>query len=129
MKLPFQKLPDSIKPEAASAILDGKAWYHWGKEIERPSDYELRLWVAPRKVIGGNIDKTFVALCGGAFGEPHNFKTLPSKRGIQALNRKRADVLIAARPELSDRELARLAGVSHTYIGMRRKVATANSKG
>jgi predicted transcriptional regulator len=43
--------------------------------------------------------------------------------GIQRLKRKRADILLVARPELSDRELARLAGVSHTYIGRRRRVA------
>jgi hypothetical protein len=124
MTLPFEKLPDSSKPEAAAAILDGKTWMHWGQEIERPSDDELRRWLPPRKMIRGNIAKTFVALCDGDFGEPRNFTTRPPKRGIQALKRKRADVLIAARPELSDRELARLAGVSHTYIAMRRKVAT-----
>ncbi len=123
MKLPFQKLPDSIKPEAAASILDGKTWMHWGQEIERPSDDELRRWVASRKVIRGNIAKTFVALCDTDFGKSRNFTTLPPQHGIQALKRKRADVLIAARPELSDRELARLAGVSHTYIAMRRKVA------
>jgi predicted transcriptional regulator len=44
--------------------------------------------------------------------------------GIQRLKRKRADILLAARPDLSDRELARLAGVSHTYIARRRRVAT-----
>jgi hypothetical protein len=124
MTLPFQQLPDSFKPEAAAAILDGKTWMHWGQEIERPSDNELRRWVTSRNAIRGNIAKTFVALCGGAFGEPHNFKTLPPNRGIQALKRKRADVLLAAKPQLSDRELARLAGVSHTYIAKRRKVAT-----
>jgi hypothetical protein len=124
MTIQFQKLPDSIKPEAAASMLAGMTWMHWGQEIERPSDDELRRWVASRKVIRGNIAKTFVALCCSDFGKSRNFTTRPPQHGIQALKRKRADVLIAARPELSDRELASLAGVSHTYIAKRRRVAT-----
>jgi hypothetical protein len=47
------------------------------------------------------------------------------KGGIQRLKRKRADILLSAKPDLSNRELARLAGVSHTYIAKRRRVATS----
>jgi hypothetical protein len=39
-----------------------------------------------------------------------------------------ADCLIAAKPKLSNRELARVAEVSHTYIANRRRIAQSGNK-
>jgi hypothetical protein len=40
----------------------------------------------------------------------------------QVFRRSKADAFLGAHPDFSDRQLARLAGVSHTFIAMRRKV-------
>jgi hypothetical protein len=45
MTIPFQKLPDSIKPEAAASMLTGKTWFHWGNQAEHPSDDEHQRWI------------------------------------------------------------------------------------
>jgi hypothetical protein len=133
MTIPFQKLPDSIKPEAAVALLEGRAWFDWGRETEHPGDDELKRWI-PASAGNG-----FAGICGTdsatsrapASGNDSTSGMMKNadvckypEGGIQRLKRKRADILLAARPELSDRELARLAGVSHTFISRRRLLAT-----
>jgi hypothetical protein len=133
MTIPFQKLPDSTKTEAAAALLAGKIWFDWGRETEHPGDDELKRWI-PASAGNG-----FAGICGtdsatsrapasgndSTSGMMKNVKVCKyPEGGIQRLKRKRADILLAARPDLSDRELARLAGVSHTYIARRRRVAT-----
>ena len=52
-----------------------------------------------------------------------------SKRASVTHAKKRflADCLIAAKPDLSNRELARAAGVSHTYMANRRRVAQSGN--
>jgi hypothetical protein len=130
MTIPFQKLPDSTKPEAAAALLAGKTWFHWGRETEHPGDDELKRWILPGEFVGicETDSETSRAPASGndsTSGMMKNVKVCKyPEGGIQRLKRKRADILLAARPDLSDRELARLAGVSHTYIARRRRVAT-----
>ena len=130
MTIPFRKLPDSIKPEAAAALIAGKTWFHWGQETEHPGNDELCRWILPGEFVGicGTDSATFRATASGndsTSGMMKNVKVCKyPEGGIQRLKRKRADILLAARPDLSDRELARLAGVSHTYIAKRRRVAT-----
>ena len=69
MTIPFQKLPDSIKAEAAAAMLEGKAWYHWGNQAEHPGDDELNRWIpAPT----GN---EFVGICGTDSAAPAGNKS------------------------------------------------------
>ena len=130
MTIPFRKLPDSIKPEAAAALLAGKTWFHWGRETEHPGDEELCRWILPGEFVGicETDSATSRALASGNDSTSGMMKNVEvckyPEGGIQRLKRKRADILLAARPELSDRELARLAGVSHTFISRRRLLAT-----
>jgi hypothetical protein len=133
MTIQFQKLPDSTKPEAAAALLAGKTWFHWGRETEHPGDDELKRWIpAPAgKGFAGICETDSATSRAPASGNDSTSGMMKiadvckyPEGGIQRLKRKRADILLAARPELSDRELARLAGVSHTYIAKRRRVAT-----
>ena len=130
MKLPFQKLPDSTKREAAAAMLAGKTWMHWGQETEHPGNDELFRWIDPGEIVGicGTDSATSRAPASGNDSTSGMMKIVKVCKyptgGIQRLKRQRADILLAARPDLSDRELARLAGVSHTYIAKRRRVAT-----
>jgi hypothetical protein len=130
MTIPFQKLPDSIKPEAAAALLAGKTWFHWGRETEHPGDEELCRWILPGEFVGicGTDSATFRATASGNDSTSGMMKNVEvckyPEASIQRLKRKRADILLAARADLSNRELARLAGVSHTYIAKRRRVAT-----
>lgn len=130
MTIPFQKLPDSIKPEAAAALLAGKTWFHWGNQSEHPGDDELKRWILPGEFVGicETDSATSRALASGNDSTSGMMKIADvckyPEGGIQRLKRKRADILLAARADLSNRELARLAGVSHTYIAKRRRVAT-----
>jgi hypothetical protein len=43
-------------------------------------------------------------------------------KGIQIRKRFLADCVIESKPNLSNRKLAQIAGVSHTYIANRRKI-------
>jgi hypothetical protein len=56
--------------------------------------------------------------------KPQSKSSVWAKAGIQKIKRARADAFLGAHPDFSDRQLARLAGVSHTFIAMRRKVAS-----
>jgi hypothetical protein len=42
--------------------------------------------------------------------------------GIQEIKRVRVDAFVGANPHFSDRKLARLLGVSHTFVAKRRRV-------
>ncbi|MFM8831945.1 MAG: hypothetical protein ACKOHM_13190 [Spartobacteria bacterium] len=133
MNIPFQKLPDSTKPEAAAAMLAGKTWFHWGEQVEHPGDDELKRWI-PSPAGNG-----FVGICGRDSAVPAGnkssgamFKNADVSRNREpvphAKKRILADALIAMKPNLSNRQLARVAGVSHTYISNRRKIAQSGNK-
>ena len=130
MSIPFQKLPDPMKPEAAAAMLAGRDWYHYGSRVEIPDVEELKRWIHHGEFVGicGTDSATSRASASGNDSTSGVMKIADvckyPKGGIQRLKRQRADILLAARPDLSDRELARLAGTSHTYIAKRRRVAT-----
>lgn len=133
MIIPFQKLPDSIKPEAAAALLAGKTWFHWGNQAEHPGDDELKRWIpAP----AGN---GFAGICETDSAAPAGNKSSGAMLRNDDISRHResvpqakkrflADCLISAKPNLSNRELARVAGVSHTYIANRRRIARSGNK-
>ena len=133
MIIPFQKLPDSIKPEAAAALLAGKTWFHWGNQSEHPGDDELNRWIpAP----SGN---GFAGICGTDSASPAGNKSSGAMMKNADISRNRqsvphakkrflADCLIASKPKLSNRELARVAGVSHTFISIRRRIAQSGNK-
>ena len=54
--------------------------------------------------------------------KPKNKSSTWANAGIQRIKRARADAFIGAHPDFSDRTLAKLAGVSHTFIAMRRAI-------
>jgi hypothetical protein len=129
MIIPFRKLSDSIKPEAAAALIAGKTWFHRGNQAEHPGDDELKLWI-PASAGNG-----FVGVCGTDSAAPSGNKSSGAMLRNADISRHResvphakkrilTDALIAMKPKLSNRELARVAGVSHTYIAKRRRVAT-----
>lgn len=118
MTIPFQKLPDHLKSKAAPEILVGRDWYYYGSRVETLGEEELKRWIPadPHASASGNDSTSGMMKIADVCKYP--------KGGIQRLKRQRADILLASRADLSDRELARLAGVSHTYIAKRRRVAT-----
>ena len=129
----FQKLPNSTKPEAAAAMLAGRDWYHWGEQVEHPGDDELKRWI-PASAGNG-----IAGICGTDSAAPagnkssgamiKNADVLRNRESVpHAKKRILADALIAAKPNLSNRELARVAGVSHTYIANRRRIARSGNK-
>lgn len=146
MTIPFQKLPDHIKPQAAPEILAGKTWFHWGDRVENPGLDELRRWIPDASgfvAIRGSESATngneFVSICGTDSVTPDGNKSTGAMLRNADISRNResvphakkrflADCLIAAKPNLSNRELARVAGVSHTYIANRRRIARSGNK-
>jgi hypothetical protein len=111
MKLPYQKLPDSIKPEAAAAMIEGKIWMHWGQETEHPGNDELSRWIpAP----AGNV----------ATSEGLRIVDALAPRMTRKQKRKAVDDALEANPKATNREIARLTATSHTFVGIRRIATT-----
>jgi hypothetical protein len=107
MTTPFQKLPDTIKPEAAAAMLAGKAWFHWGNQTEHPGDEELNRWItAP----AGNV----------ATGTGFRIVEKPPQRMTREQKRSAVDAALKAHPQATNREIARLTSTSHTFVSIRR---------
>ena len=133
MIIPFRKLPDCIKPEAAAAMIAGKTWFHWGNQAEHPGDDELKRWIP---ATAGN---GFAGICGTDSASPAGNKSSGAMLRNAEISRKLAavphakkqflaDCLIAAKPNLSNRQLARVAGVSHTYIANRRRITKGGNR-
>ena len=66
--------------------------------------------------------------------KPSNQNTASKKKpsswekvGIQEIKRARVDAFVRANPHFSDRNLARLLGVSHTFVAKRRGIAQTPS--
>jgi len=111
MTIPFQKLPDSIKPEAAAALLAGKTWFHWGKQAEHPGDDELKRWIpAPT----GNV----------ATGAGLRIVDPPAHRMTRKQKRSAVDTALKAHPQATNREIAHLTATSHTFVAIRRIATT-----
>jgi len=60
---------------------------------------------------------------------PSNQNTTSKKKpsswanvGIQEIKRVRVDAFVGANPHFSDRKIARIAGVSHTFVAKRRRL-------
>lgn len=111
MTIPFQKLPDSIKPEAAVALLAGKIWFDWGRETEHPGDDELKRWIpAP----AGNVATDHVLRIVDA----------PEPRMTRKQKRMVVDAALEANPQATNREIARRTATSHTFVAIRRFATT-----
>ena len=107
MTIPFQKLPESIKPEAAAALLTGKTWFHWGRETEHPGDDELKRWIPAS---AGNVATDHVLRIVDA----------PEPRMTRKQKRMVVDAALEANPQAPNREIARLTATSHTFVAIRR---------
>jgi len=66
---------------------------------------------------------------------PSNQNTASKKKssswanvGIQEIKRARVDAFVVANPHFSNRKLARIAGVSHTFVGQRRKISDGSGR-
>ncbi len=86
---PWAPLPESVKRAAAPDMLAGKVWAYFGRKVQSPGPRELRRWLpAP---------------------EPAAYRSNADKReAVMA-------ALRAAPKRASLRQIARLAGVSHTF--------------
>ena len=111
MTIPFQKLPATIKPEAAAAMLAGKTWFHWGNQAEHPGDDELNRWIpAP----AGNV----------ATGTGFRIVEKRTLRLTQKQKRSAVDAALKAHPLATNREIARLTSTSHTFVAIRREATS-----
>ena len=110
MTTPFQKLPNSTKPEAAAAMLAGKTWFHWGNQTEHPGDDELKHWIpAP----AGNV----------ATNAGFRIVEMTPQRMTREQKRRAVDAALKAHPLATNREIARLTSTSHTFVAIRRDAA------
>jgi hypothetical protein len=87
---------------------------------------------------GSSSENGFVGICGTDFASSagnissgvmmKNADVFEKRASIpHAKKRFLVDCLIAAKPNLSNRELARAAGVSHTYIANRRRIVQSGN--
>jgi hypothetical protein len=130
--IPFARLPEHAKRQAAPDLMQGKQWFWFGSIVEPPEVRELAQWINP----AGN---GFTGTCGTDSDSPAGNKSSGAMLRNADISRKLAavphakkrflaDCLIAAKPNLSNRELARVAGVSHTYIANRRRITKGGNK-
>jgi len=112
----FTRLPDHAKRQAAPDLIQGKQWFWFGSLVEAPDAKELAQWITPS---GNKSQKTMM----------RNADVFLKRSSVpHAKKRILADCLIAAKSTLSNRELARIGGVSHTYIANRRRIAKSGNK-
>lgn len=112
-------LPDDIKRQAAPDMLAGKGWYWVMRLVENPGADELRKWagLAPQSPqAGADVAGSITA------AEPN---ISPNKGEPMTRQQKRDAVnqALSSDVTISDRELARKLGVSHTFIALRRRKA------
>jgi len=119
----FSQLPDSRKPEAAKAMLAGaRDWMFFGDLVEHPGADELRRWagLAPQSPQAGaeGADGGSAPHRPLSDAHPHTRDDRPMTRQQK---REAVDLALSSIVNLSDRELARRLGVSHTFIALRRR--------
>jgi hypothetical protein len=141
----FSELPDDAKRRAAPDIAQGLQWGWYGRRVEPPDATELKRWLPDSMdvAICGNERSSsgngFVGICGTDSACPAGNKSSGAMIRNADISRKLAsvshakkrfiaDCLIAAKPDLSNRELARMGSLSHTYIANRRKIAKGGNK-
>ncbi len=106
-------LPDHIKRQAAPDMLAGKDWHHFGRKIEHPGADELRQWagLAPQSPQAGAVVAGSITAAEPGRGKPIT----------QQQKRDAVDLALSRNIKVTDRELARKLGVSHTFIALRRR--------
>jgi hypothetical protein len=140
----FSELPDDAKRRAAPDIAQGLQWGWYGRRVEPPDATELKRWLPDSMdvAICGNERSSsgngLVGICGTDSATDNGNKlftpmmtnadvSLKPASIPHAKKRFLADCLIAAKPNLSNRELARAAGVSHTYVANRRRLVRSGN--
>lgn len=97
----WQSLPETIKRQAAPDMLTGKRWMHFGCEIENPGERELRRWLP--------------------------MPSFPPHRSN--LDKKAAVLALLSRDwRMSNREIARMTGTSHTFVANVRRGKKRHTK-
>ncbi|MDX2080249.1 MAG: hypothetical protein SFU53_05640 [Terrimicrobiaceae bacterium] len=117
----WASLPESIKRQAAPDMLRGERWFHFGRPVQHPGTAELAKWAgtAPASVTPPAPQKPA--------GEAASARTPRVRRQSQPARmtcrekREAADNAIRSHPDKGNRELARLAGVTHPFIAKRRR--------
>jgi len=120
-------LPDHIKRQAAPDMLAGKDWCCYGCKIEHPGADELRRWAGitsalPQMpaIVAGNVtpasDRPEVRQ------RAHSARDTIPKPMTRQEKRQAVDIALRKNDNVSDRELSRLLGVSHTFIANRRRM-------
>jgi len=116
-----------------------------GKPLEPLDATKLKRWFPDSMdvAICGNERSSssngFVGICGtdshshtGNISSEAMMKNADISRKGESVPRAKkrflADCLIAAKPDLSNRELARMGGLSHTYIANRRRIVQSGNK-
>jgi hypothetical protein len=115
--IPFEKLPESVRPEAARSLLAGGCWMYWGDTVQETDPELLRYWAARAPCAtqeaaepAGKVE-TAAPIIG---------------RLTNASKRAAVDSELRRHPDRGDRELARSLGVSHRYVALRRRVIVGN---
>jgi hypothetical protein len=114
--IPFEKLPESLRPEAARSMLAGGTWMHWGNIVAETDRSLLEFWAAHAP--------TSVQEAPHVAGKVSTLA--PPPKLTNAAKRAAVDSELRRNPGRGDRELARFLGVSHRYIALRRRVIIGN---
>jgi hypothetical protein len=110
--IPFEKLPESVRPEAARSMLAGDIWIYWGDTVRETDPELLRYWAARAPDATQPIAET--ASKAEAPAPIIGRLTTAAKRAA-------VDSELQRNPARGDRELARLLGVSHPFVAKRRR--------
>lgn len=90
----WDSLPEATKRAAAPDLIAGKVWIYWGKQVEFPGEEELSRWLPP--------GPAFLAMS-------------------TARKRVFVEETLRSHPNASDREIARMTGTSHPFVGRLRR--------
>lgn len=114
----FSSLPDSRKPEAAKSLLAGEGWYFFGDLVQHPGADELRRWAGndAQSPQAGAEGAGSIRTEGGISVDIAHPRTRDGKRLA-------VDSALAAHPDASNRELARITGTTHPFVAQRRRKA------
>ena len=117
-------LPDHIKRQAAPDMLAGKTWMYWGNIVENPGADELQRWVE----IAPQLPQEGEGVAGSVrTAKPNISRRIACAREGKTMNRQQkrdaVDRALLGNVGISDREIARTLGVSHTFIALRRRKA------
>lgn len=118
-EIPFTKLPESIRPEAARSMLAGETWMFWGDIVREADRGLLEFWAAQAPTPDQEALSVAEKVSTSA----------PLPKLTNAAKRAAVDSELRRNPDRRDRELARALRVSHRYVALRRRVINGNVAG